>query len=77
MKFIKTLSRDEMKNVMAGIGGPIPCSIHGEDYRSCKCYEHSVTDPEPLGTACCSPDIDYLLCCQVQHNNTSAVDCSV
>lgn len=70
MSFTKTLTRDEMKNVKAG--------IIREDWYSCSCYSGSFggsESPEKLGSVTCSSDMEQQTCCQAHYENTTATRC--
>lgn len=63
MESLQILSRSEMRNINGGL----------MDFEECTCYNIS---GQPQGKVLCSEDIDRNQCCQVQHEETFAANCS-
>jgi len=62
MELIKELTRNEMRNIMAG----------ESDWFTCKCFNGD----DHLGTATCTSDMTHLECCHAHWGETNSVECS-
>jgi len=70
MELIKELTRNEMRNIMAG-GDPMVCP---DDWTSCDCFVEE--GGEKLGSACCT-GLTGIQCCQVSFKNSNYMECEL